>query len=86
MRLTAGGGAAAALALTLVTAPAARADGPGLLAIGLGAYDVRHGDTEAQFRVEYRFATSFLWIIQPLAGVTTLRAYPAECTLNDISR
>ena len=68
MRLTAGGGAAAALALTLVTAPAARADGPGLLAIGLGAYDVRHGDTEAQFRVEYRFATSFLWIIQPLAG------------------
>jgi lipid A 3-O-deacylase len=67
MRLPAGG-AAAALALTLVTAPGARADGPGLLAIGLGAYDVRHGDTEAQFRVEYRFATSLLWIIQPIAG------------------
>jgi hypothetical protein len=68
MRLR-GGSAAAALALTLVTVPGtARADAPGLVALGLGAYDVRHGDTEAQFRMEYRFAQSFLWIIKPLVG------------------
>jgi lipid A 3-O-deacylase len=72
MRVPAGSAAAAALTLTVLAAPgAAHADGPGLLAIGIGAYDVRPGDTgrtEAQFRLEYRFAQSFLWIFQPLVG------------------
>jgi hypothetical protein len=71
MRIPAGS-AAAALALTLLAVPgAARADGPGFLALGVGAYDVaprNAGNTEAQFRVEYRFAQSFLWILQPLVG------------------
>lgn len=66
------GSAAAALALTLVAAPdTAHADAPGLVALGLGAYDVLQRDTEAQFRMEYRFAQSFLWIIKPLVGVFT---------------
>ena len=68
MRVPAGS-AAAALALTLLAAPgAARAEGPSLLALGAGAYDVLHGHTEAQLRLEYRFAQSFLWVIQPLVG------------------
>lgn len=68
MRVPAGS-AAAALALTLLAAPgAARAEGPSLLALGAGAYDVLHGHTEAQLRLEYRFAQSFLWVIQPLLG------------------
>ena len=64
--------AAAALALALLAAPGtACADGPGLLALGIGAYDLlprKTGNTEAQFRLEYRFAQSFLWILQPLIG------------------
>lgn len=68
-RLRTGGAAAAAVALALLAAPcAARADGPDLLALGLGAYDVRHGDTEAQLRIEYRFAYTFLWVLKPLVG------------------
>lgn len=68
MRVPAGS-VAAALALTLLAVPGvARADGPGLLALGTGAYDVLHGHTEAQLRLEYRFAQSFLWVIQPLVG------------------
>jgi lipid A 3-O-deacylase len=66
------GGAASVLALTLLAAPgAARADGPGLLAFGAGAYDVlpaSTGGTETQFRLEYRFARSFLGVLQPLVG------------------
>ncbi|HKW53298.1 MAG TPA: acyloxyacyl hydrolase [Stellaceae bacterium] len=73
MRVPGGSAAAAALALSLLAAPgAARADEPGLVAIGVGAYDVLHrnseSNTEAQFRLEYRFAQSFLWLIQPLVG------------------
>jgi lipid A 3-O-deacylase len=68
MRLRIGGAAAAALALTLLVAPrTARADGAGMLALGLGAYDLRR-DTEPQLRVEYRFAPSFLWLLKPLVG------------------
>ena len=68
MRVPAGSAAAAALALTVLAAPgAARADEPGLLALGLGAYDVR-GHNEPQLRLEYRFAYSFLWILRPLVG------------------
>jgi lipid A 3-O-deacylase len=63
---------AVALALALLAAPgAARADGPDLLAFGLGAYDVqtpKQGDTEPELRIEYRFAPSFLWIFKPLVG------------------
>ena len=71
MRVVAGR-AAAALSLTLLAAPGvAQADGPDLLALGTGAYDVLHRNTEAQFRVEYRFGWSFLWIIQPLVGAFT---------------
>ena len=72
------GSAAAALALTLVApSGAARADGPDLVALGLGAYDVAQGDSEVQFRVEYRFAYSFLWIIKPMVGAlaTTDRTF-----------
>jgi len=69
MKLRTGSAAVAALALALLAAPRpARAVGPNLLALGLGAYDVRHGDTEAELRIEYRFAHSFLWIIKPLVG------------------
>ena len=68
MRLSVGG-AVAALTLTVLAAPgAAQADEAGLLALGVGAYDVRHGDTETQFRLEYRFAHAFLGILQPLVG------------------
>jgi len=66
------GGAVAALALTVLTAPSvARAGGSGMLALGVGAYDVVHGDAQAQFRLEYRFARSFLRILQPLVGAFT---------------
>ena len=59
----------AVLALYLLAAPgAAHAAETGLLALGLGAYDVLHGNTEAQFRLEYRFAQSVLWVVQPLIG------------------
>src|SRR5258708_32602113 len=72
MRLRTGSAAAVVLALALVAAPrAASADGPDLFALGLGAYDVqtaKHGDTEAELRIEYRFAPSFLWIFKPLIG------------------
>jgi hypothetical protein len=77
MRVPAGS-ATAALALTLMAAPGvARADGPGRLALGIGAYDVRHGNSEGQFRLEYRFAPSVLRIIQPLVGAfsTTGRTF-----------
>jgi lipid A 3-O-deacylase len=68
MRIPAGR-AAAALALILLAAPGvAQADGPSLLALGAGAYDVLQRDTEAQFRVEYRFGQSFLWVLRPLVG------------------
>ena len=61
-------GSAAALALGLLVAPCvARADGPDLLALGLGAYDMRQ-DAVAQIRLEYRFAYSFLWVFKPLVG------------------
>ena len=66
MRVPAGS-AAAALALVLLTSGTARADGPGLLALGLGAYDVL-GHNEPQLRLEYRFAYSFLRVLQPLVG------------------
>jgi hypothetical protein len=69
------GRATAALALVLLAAPGtARANGPGLLALGIGAYDLLPGNTattQAQFRLEYRFAPSFLWILQPLVGILT---------------
>src|SRR5258708_25991595 len=72
MRLRTGSAAAVVLALALVAAPrAASADGPDLFVLGLGAYDVqtaKHGDTEAELRIEYRFAPSFLWIFKPLVG------------------
>ncbi|HWG81262.1 MAG TPA: acyloxyacyl hydrolase [Stellaceae bacterium] len=68
MRVPAGS-PTAALALILLAAPdAAQADGPGLLALGAGAYDVLHGNTQTQFRLEYRFAQSLLRVIQPLVG------------------
>lgn len=70
--MPASGIASAALALAVLAAPgAARADGPGLLAFGIGAYDLlpgNAGSTQAQFRLEYRFGQSFLWILQPLVG------------------
>lgn len=75
MRIPAGS-AAAALALILLAPPGvAHADGPSLLALGVGAYDVLHRNararTEAQFRVEYRFGQSFLWVLRPLIGAFT---------------
>jgi lipid A 3-O-deacylase len=75
MRIPAGR-AAAALALILLAVPdVAQADGPSLLALGAGAYDVLHRNararTEAQFRVEYRFGQPFLWVLRPLVGAFT---------------
>jgi hypothetical protein len=60
--------AAVALALAALPGPA-RADAPGLLALGIGAYDITDGNrSAAQFRMEYRFANSFLWILKPMIG------------------
>jgi lipid A 3-O-deacylase len=60
---------AAAAALALLSSPLdTAAQAADVVAVGLGAYDVRHGDTEAQLRLEYRVAHAFLWIFKPLAG------------------
>ena len=58
---------AAALALAVVAAPAARADGPDLLAGGIGVYDVLHDNKAAQGRLEYRFGYRLLFL-EPLVG------------------
>jgi lipid A 3-O-deacylase len=62
-----GGVGAAALALAVVAAPGARADGPDLLAGAIGVYDVLHNNTAAQARLEYRFGYR-LFFLEPLAG------------------
>jgi lipid A 3-O-deacylase len=70
------GAAAAALLAGAValSAPGARAEDPGLLALGAGVYDFigNNDKPAAQFRAEYRAAWG-LWIIKPVAGafVTT---------------
>jgi lipid A 3-O-deacylase len=61
--------AAGALAAAILLAPSlARADDPGLLAIGAGAIDFDHKQPAAEFRAEYRFAQGF-YFIKPIAGV-----------------
>jgi lipid A 3-O-deacylase len=71
-----GGVGLAALALALLAAPSARADGPDLIAGGdgrdliaggIGVYDVLHNNTAAQLRGEYRFGYS-LFFLEPLLG------------------
>jgi lipid A 3-O-deacylase len=64
--------AAAALAAALFLVPSARADDPGLIALGVGGYDFDHSQPAAEFRGEYRFASGF-YFIKPLVGelVTT---------------
>ena len=58
---------AAALALAVGATSSARADGPDLLAGGLGVYDVLHQNTAAQARFEYRFGYR-LFFLEPLLG------------------
>jgi hypothetical protein len=58
--------------LGLVAAPrAARADDPSFIAIGTGVYDVFHNFTAGQFRGEYRFADSFLYLKPFLGALVT---------------
>lgn len=66
-----GGAAAVGLVLALISAAdTARAEDPGLLAVGVGVYDVEdHSQRQAQLRLEYRFAQHFLSVVSPLAGV-----------------
>ena len=45
-----------------------RAEDPGLLAFGAGAYDFLHNYTAPEFRAEYRFAHG-LFVFKPLVGV-----------------
>jgi hypothetical protein len=68
---------AAALALAFLAAPLPAfaaplltlGEGPDLLAGGIGVYDVLHDNKAAQFRLEYRFAYRFFYILQPIAGI-----------------
>jgi lipid A 3-O-deacylase len=55
--------------VTLAVPRPARADGPNLLAFGIGAFDiVQLNEPAADFRLEYRHGTG-LWIFQPWAGL-----------------
>ena len=57
------------LLATLAVGRSATANGPGLLALGIGAFDVvRLDEPAADFRLEYRHGTG-LWIFQPWAGL-----------------
>lgn len=57
------------LVVTLAVPRPARADGPNLLAFGIGAFDiVQLNEPAADFRLEYRHGTG-LWIFQPWAGL-----------------
>ncbi|HUB95968.1 MAG TPA: acyloxyacyl hydrolase [Stellaceae bacterium] len=66
VRDAAAGALAAAMLLTLIGP--ARADDPGLVSIGAGAWDFDHNRTSAEGRVEYRFSQGFFFI-KPLVGV-----------------
>lgn len=55
-------------AATLGGGGTAKAEGGGLIAGGLGAFDFLHNYTAAEGRVEYRFAQS-LFYFKPLVGV-----------------
>ena len=61
--------AAMALAAAVAIAPCgARADDPGLLALGAGAFDFLHNNKATEFRGEYRFADG-LYFLKPVLGV-----------------
>jgi len=60
---------AALLAVTTLAAPAAAADDPAFVTIGLGYYDWHQKDAEAvDFRLEYRHDEK-IWIFKPYAGI-----------------
>lgn len=62
-------------ALGLMAVPgAARADDPSFIAVGAGVYDVFHNFTAGQFRAEYRFAESFLYLKPFVGGLVTTDA------------
>jgi lipid A 3-O-deacylase len=59
----------AAFALTLFWHRAAAADGPGLLALGIGGFDiVKLNEPAADFRLEYRHGKG-IWIFKPWLGL-----------------
>ena len=66
---------AAVVAAAVAIAPScARADDPGLVALGAGAFDFLHNNEATEFRGEYRFANG-LYFLKPLLGVlATTRA------------
>src|ERR1700722_15005187 len=72
------GCAAAALVAVMgaTMCSAARADDPGMIAFGAGAYDFLHNYTAAEFRGEYRFGHG-LFFLKPIVGAfaTTRGAY-----------
>ncbi len=55
-----------ALFVLAFSAPA-KADGD-LLSIGLGYYDINDNEDAADFRLEYRWDTPLLWVIEPWVG------------------
>jgi lipid A 3-O-deacylase len=63
-----GNAAAVALAAGVwCVSPIARADDPGLVAVGAGAFDFLHTEAAAELRGEYRFAHGF-YFLKPLVG------------------
>jgi hypothetical protein len=56
-----------ALCLALLAAPAAAADDPEFLAIGMGGFDVNDNESTFQARIEYRSDRRFL-LFKPMAG------------------
>lgn len=70
-RITSAAATALAAAVVGLSSPA-HADDPGLLALGVGAFDFLHNYTATEFRGEYRFAHGF-YFLKPLVGafVTT---------------
>jgi lipid A 3-O-deacylase len=60
-------GAVLALAASILPGAARADDDPGLLALGIGAFDFDHRQPAAEFRGEWRFSQG-LWLIKPLLG------------------
>lgn len=53
----------------VLAAPVARAEGPDLITVSAGAYDVNDSDTAGEGRLEYRWQTPLFWKISPFVGI-----------------
>ena len=77
----------ALFATGVVLVPAASADDPSFLSVGVGWYDIDDDEQAVDLRVEYRASAKYLGFIKPWIGVevtSDIAAYGAVGILTDI--